>query len=120
MANPVGDDDELVMIVEDDEDFEPDPMVRPGSSNNGVASASGPWRLLLVDDEPAVHEVTRLALRGLEVRGRRCELVSAMSGEDGRRLLSAPHNHGSFAVAIVDVVMETETAGTDLVRWMRQ
>lgn len=118
MATPTDDDDFLFILDDDDERLEDG-----GSAAVGRAAERGeghdPWRLLLVDDDPAVHEVTRLALRGLEVRGRPCVLISATSGLEARTLLKQLPAQEAVAVAIVDVVMETETAGTDLVRWMR-
>ena len=75
------------------------------------------WRALLVDDEPDVHEITRIALKGFTFDGKRLELVSAYSAEQAREILRDDPN---FSAAIIDVVMETETAGLDLVRFIRE
>jgi len=75
-----------------------------------------PWCILLVDDDPEVHAVTRLALRGFEFQGSGLELLSAHSGLAGRE---AFHDRNDIALAIVDVVMETEHAGLDLVHYVR-
>ncbi len=75
-----------------------------------------PWCILLVDDDPEVHAVTRLALRGFEFQGSELELLSAHSGLAGREIF---HERDDIALAIVDVVMETEHAGLDLVHYVR-
>lgn len=75
-----------------------------------------PWCILLVDDDPEVHAVTRLALRGFAFQGAELELLSAHSGHEGREVF---HNRNDIALAIVDVVMETERAGLDLVHYVR-
>ena len=39
---------------------------------------SGPsWKILIVDDEPGVHEVTRMSLNNFEFCGREFEFYSA-------------------------------------------
>jgi two-component sensor histidine kinase len=75
-----------------------------------------PWKVLVVDDAPEVLTVTRLALDGFTHQGRGLELLEASSAAGAQALLAA---HPDVAVAIVDVVMETDHAGLDLVRWIR-
>ncbi len=77
------------------------------------------WQILVVDDEKDVHEVSRLALRRKQWKGRAFALVSAYSGADARRILSEASSP-RFHVAIVDVVMETERAGLDLCDFIRE
>lgn len=74
------------------------------------------YRILLVDDEPDIHEVTRLALRGKKWRGLPLLLESALSAEEAREITQRE----PFEVALVDVVMETDTAGLDLCRHFRR
>jgi response regulator RpfG family c-di-GMP phosphodiesterase len=76
-----------------------------------------PWCVLLVDDDAEVHSVTRLALRNFEFQGRPLDLASAYSGAQGQQIFEA---RSDIALAIVDVVMESEHAGLDLVRYVRQ
>lgn len=75
------------------------------------------WCVLLVDDEPEVHDVTRMALRGFEFHKRPLELLSAYSAAEARGIFGS---RDDIALAIVDVVMETEHAGLDLVRYLRE
>jgi response regulator RpfG family c-di-GMP phosphodiesterase len=75
-----------------------------------------PWCILLVDDDAEVHAVTRLALKGFEFQGSELELLSAYSAQAGREFF---HSRDDIALAIVDVVMETDHAGLDLVHYVR-
>lgn len=74
------------------------------------------WCVLMVDDDEEVHTVTRLALRNFDFQGQGLELLSAYSGKEGKVIFES---RDDIALAIVDVVMETEHAGLDLVRHVR-
>ena len=76
-----------------------------------------PWRVLIVDDEADIHTVTRMALRGVQFKGRPLELLSARSGAEGFDVLSREEN---IALVLLDVVMETEDAGLQLARRIRE
>ena len=76
------------------------------------------WTLLVADDEEDVHMATRLALRRVEWRGRRFNFLTAYSAEEARQLLA--HEPAPIHVALIDVVMENDTAGLDLCRFIRK
>lgn len=80
-------------------------------------SALRPWKILVVDDADEVLTLTRLSLAGFTCDGRGLELLEAASADQARHLLTV---HDEVAVVLVDVVMETDHAGLDLVRWIRQ
>ena len=82
----------------------------PVKSNNRV------WRILVVDDDDSVHQVTKLVLSDTEIEHRKLDIVSAYSSIEAKRLLEVD---SSFCMAFVDVVMETEHAGLELVEWIR-
>jgi putative nucleotidyltransferase with HDIG domain len=75
------------------------------------------WKVLIVDDEPEVHEVTRMVLGDFEFEGRRLDFLHAHSAEQARMQL---RDHGDVAVVLLDVVMETDQAGLDLVHFIRR
>jgi diguanylate cyclase (GGDEF)-like protein len=75
-----------------------------------------PWRVLVVDDDPDVLMVTELTLERLRFRNRAVQILTASSGGAARAYLE---NERDIAVALIDVVMETETAGLDLIRAIR-
>ena len=76
-----------------------------------------PWIVLVVDDEPDIHAVTRLTLEKAQFSGRGVRLVNGSSAAEGRALLAA---HPDAALILLDVVMESDDAGLDLVRHVRE
>jgi len=74
------------------------------------------WKLLIIDDEPSIHDVTELALDGFEFEGRSLNFLHAYNSHEAMELLN---QHKDIAVALVDVVMESEHAGLDLVDKIR-
>lgn len=75
------------------------------------------WRILVVDDDKEVHAVTRLVLGKVKYKGRGIELLSAYSAAEARLMLEREIN---IAVILLDVVMESEDAGLQLVRVIRK
>lgn len=76
-----------------------------------------PWQVLVVDDEPAVHDVTKLVMGGFEMDGRSLEFTHCYSAKEARAVLAKPND---FALILLDVVMETEHAGLELARHIRE
>ena len=81
-----------------------------------MTTALPPLRVLVVDDEPDVAAVTRLSLRGMRHNGRPVELVAATTGAEA---VAAMRTQPDIAVILLDVVMETDTAGLDACRAIR-
>ena len=81
------------------------------------SAPSAVWQVLIVDDEPDVHAATKLALKGIQVQGRNIAFAHADSAARALQLLSQPND---FAVAFIDVVMESEDAGLRLVHQIRE
>ncbi|GAL33761.1 response regulator [Vibrio maritimus] len=75
-----------------------------------------PWRILLVDDEQDVLTVSKMALKGLNFEGGFVEIITAKSAAEAKMQLT---QHTDIALAFIDVVMETDDAGLELVRWIR-
>ncbi|MCK6263653.1 DUF3369 domain-containing protein [Vibrio sp. ZSDE26] len=84
---------------------------------NVVVHSVKPWRLLLVDDDKQMHQITRLALGSFKFQNRPLEILSAMSAEEAKKLLVEEQD---IALALVDVVMETEHAGLELIKHIRE
>ena len=74
------------------------------------------WNVLVVDDDEDVIEVSRLVLEDLRFEDRPLRILAATSGAQARQLFETEPD---IAVAYVDVVMETEHAGLDLIRHVR-
>lgn len=76
-----------------------------------------PWKVLVVDDEEDVHSVTTLALGSFEFQGRSLELLHAYSAREAQDILT---ENSDIALILLDVVMETDMAGLDLVAYIRK
>jgi response regulator RpfG family c-di-GMP phosphodiesterase len=68
----------------------------------------GKWKVLIVDDEPEIHAVTKLALGDFVFQDKNLEFVSAYNGEEAKQMF---REHDDIAVVLLDVVMETDDAG---------
>jgi len=75
------------------------------------------WKIAVIDDEPDVFTVVEMTLAGVKVCGREVELIRAPSAADGLELFKTEDD---IALAFIDVVMESDTAGLDLVRTLRR
>ena len=87
-------------------------------TENSPQREAGVWHVLVVDDDPEVHAVTALALKGFSYGGKTLQIDSAYSAEEARDKFS--ENIMGYAIALLDVVMETDHAGLDLARWIRE
>jgi len=86
-----------------------------GSASYDMGSAV--WKILIADDEPDVHAITKLSLKNFRFADRKAEFLNAMSGKEAEKIL---RENPDIAVAMIDVVMETEDAGLRLVKFIRQ
>jgi len=75
------------------------------------------WKLMVIDDDEAVHQVTRMVLEDLVFEDRGLSIVEGYSGKDAQRLL---RDHPDTAVLLLDVVMESDNAGLEVVRFIRE
>jgi response regulator RpfG family c-di-GMP phosphodiesterase len=76
-----------------------------------------PWKVLLVDDEPDIHDITKLTLSRFRLDGRGLSFVHAYSGAEAKEVLAREKD---IALVFLDVVMEREDSGLEVARWMRQ
>lgn len=88
----------------------------PADNNSSVTVDIQPWQVLLVDDDEQIHQITRIALSGFSFQSRPLELLSALSAKEAKQRLI---EHPDIALALIDVVMETEHAGLELVEYIR-
>jgi signal transduction histidine kinase/CheY-like chemotaxis protein len=98
MAEP----DDIVQLIDDAE------MPEPVSERA--------WKIAVIDDDPAVHEGTRFALGDYRLNGQGLEIISAYSASEGREVMRL---HPDIAAILLDVIMETDDAGLDLVQFIR-
>ncbi len=74
------------------------------------------WKILIADDEPEVHDATKLALHKLKFKGQELIFLSAYSGKEAKQLLK---EHPDIALILLDVVMEEVDTGLQLIRIVR-
>ncbi len=101
--------EDLLVFADEDED-------RAGIEMSVGSAGLLPWKILIVDDEEDVHEITRITLRGFSFEDRGLELISAYSEQDVKNLLNSDTD---IALVLLDVVMEREDSGLRLVEYIR-
>jgi len=82
-----------------------------------VVPEGEPWKILIVDDEPDIHEMTKLALGGLQYKDKCMTFLHCYSGVEAKKLLSETDN---IAVILLDVVMESNHAGLEVAKYLRE
>ena len=76
------------------------------------------WNILIVDDDEEIHTVTRLALSDLIIGDRKLHFLHAYTGKQALEILG---EYGrEIAIILLDVVMETDDAGLNVVKHMRE
>src|SRR5437773_5548040 len=95
--------DDVLHLIDDSGAAPEDPPVRK-------------WKIAVIDDDHAVHEGTRFALSDYNLNGATLEILSAYSAAEGRTLMRAQHD---IAAVLLDVIMETDVAGLELVEYIR-
>jgi CheY-like chemotaxis protein len=82
------------------------------------------WEVLVVDDEPDIHAVTKLALDEMKIYDVPLHVHAAPTAAEGRKVVDAMRvgkdGISELAIALIDVVMETDTAGLELCRYIRE
>ena len=74
------------------------------------------WKIAVIDDDQAVHEGTRFALSDYTLNGQSLEILSAYSAAEGQILM---RDNPDIAAVLLDVIMETDDAGLELVEFIR-
>ena len=95
-------DDEMLVFLDDEEQ---------------TTKAIEAWQVLIVDDEPEIHTVTKFVLNEFVFDGRRLEFNSVYSGQEARDFL---RGRDDIALILLDVVMESEESGLELVHFIRR
>ena len=81
------------------------------------ALAASPWLVLVVDDDDSIHQITTLVLSNFSFEQRPLQLLHAHSATEAVTIIQ---QQPDIALAIIDVVMETQHAGLELVKTIRQ
>ena len=76
-----------------------------------------PWKVMVIDDEKSVHDITCIALKDFVFEGRGIRFLNAYSAKEAKSCLA---RHPETALMLVDVVMETEDSGLNFVHHVRE
>lgn len=74
-------------------------------------------KVIIADDEPEVHAVTRFVLKDYEYQGKKLEFLSAYSGAEAKQLLK---DNPDASLILLDIVMEKEDSGLDVTEFIRK
>jgi diguanylate cyclase (GGDEF)-like protein len=112
-------DRDLITTLDDDAIYFCDETEQVSSeSSDGVGAGTDAWKIMIVDDDLAVHRATQLALNNFQFAGKPLVFVSAYSGEEAKQLIASEQT--DIAFILLDVVMETTDAGLQVVRYIRE
>lgn len=75
------------------------------------------WVVLVVDDDPSVIEATRFVLEDFSFQGRALTILEAHSA---REAIEVIRSRDDIATALVDIIMEDESAGLKLIDNIRR
>lgn len=79
------------------------------------------WNILVVDDEPDVLKLSQMLMRDLKVDDLSLNIQTATSKAEAIMLLNGEESWlPQLAVAFIDVVMESDTAGLELCQYIRE
>ncbi|WP_108126143.1 response regulator [Saccharospirillum mangrovi] len=87
-------------------------------NDDSTPDSTESWQILVVDDEPEVHAVTRLALRRFRFEDKPLIVHTAATAQEALAIVRQLGD--DLAMALIDVVMESEHAGLDLVKAIRE
>ncbi|MBF0424436.1 MAG: GAF domain-containing protein [Magnetococcales bacterium] len=94
---------------------------RPTETSSAALITNGleppPWKVIVIDDDIAMHKLTRSIIADLVFDGLPLRLLSGYSGAEARQLLG---EHPDAAILLLDVVMESDVAGLEVVRFVRE
>lgn len=104
----------MIHSSEDDLVFLDEPEASDAST---VTKLHPTWRIMIIDDDPDVHSATTFALGSLEIQHRPLSFLHAYSAAEARDILQ---HETDIAIILLDVVMEQEDAGLQLVSHIRK
>lgn len=109
---------DTISLLEDEILWIEDDVIEDSPQSLSTSSSEPLWKVIIVDDEPSVHQATKLALKNFTFEGKSLSFLSAYSAAEGMQLLQ--ENHPDTAFILLDVVMETHDAGLQLVQYIRE
>jgi len=75
------------------------------------------WKILIADDDREIHTVTKVVLSNYKFKDRGFTFLSAYSASETKKIIAG---NPDIAILFLDVVMEKEDSGLEIVRWIRE
>ncbi|BBN80904.1 hypothetical protein PA25_08890 [Pseudoalteromonas sp. A25] len=97
--------------------FDDDSILFSSDEEPEEQEAKPPWKILIVDDEEDIHQISKLVLAQMQFDQRGVTFLHAHSGEQAREVIA---EHKDIALILLDVVMETAEAGLDFAKYVRE
>ncbi len=76
-----------------------------------------PWKIIVSDDDTHVHTVTDFVFQEFKFENKPLNLINAYSGKETKKLIK---ENPDTALILLDVVMEEENTGLELVKYIRE
>lgn len=92
-------------------------MARFEQDESGSRQGFKPWKVLVVDDEPEIHSITRMVLQDMVFDGKGLELINAVSAKEAMNIVRETKE---IAVVLLDVVLESDSAGLEVIKFIRE
>jgi adenylate cyclase len=87
------------------------------AENKSGSKVKESWKVLIVDDDADIHDVTKFILKNFEFEKKKLHFISAYSAEEAKKLIN---EHPDTALILLDIVMEDEDAGLKFVKYLRE
>jgi len=87
-----------------------------GEISEAAPEERDPWKLLIVDDDPEIHDITHMVLQDFRFDKRSILFLNAYSKSDAETIIS---DNPDIALILLDVVMESDSSGLELVEYIR-
>ncbi|MCP4988094.1 MAG: DUF3369 domain-containing protein [Colwellia sp.] len=91
-------------------------MFKKTTEKNQLTPKKPGWKVLIVDDEPDIHTITKIALSNFKLDDKGIDFLYAYSAEEAKKVLNKEQD---IALIYLDVVMETDDAGLVLAKYIR-
>ncbi|MEL7333812.1 MAG: hybrid sensor histidine kinase/response regulator [Cyanobacteria bacterium J06560_2] len=93
------------------------PAEGASAANGGSRQDENAWKIMLVDDEPSVHQATKVALKFFRFEGRSLRFMSAYSEAEAKQLIA---QNPDTVLMLLDVIMKTQNAGLQVAQYIRE
>ena len=80
------------------------------------AKSISQWKIVIVDDDPEVHNITQLSLSGFQFEGKDIQFVNLYSAMQAKQYFL---ENNDVALVLLDVVMESDDAGLQITNFLR-